>query len=225
MGTYIEKFKFNEYHPEEKQERVFKRTVQQYLERLNPNEAFKSEQEPIYNEKPILITFEKMKELTKAPSALINKLIKQKMLVKTETENVYAVNETKVFCKDCQQDEVEDYHLKLDNSSYEHKIYDASFYEWEIAEHLRSSKHGIGKELNDKYVWVNIPISEEQINKYIVYEKPEFKVHQHSFKVTEIDNSRLNKVYVRLVCERCGYDTGDYRITESVPVCTEAVSK
>ena len=220
MPTYIEKFETD--HWNKKQIFQFERTVDEYLKRLNPNEAFKPEQEPIYHEKPILVTVEKIRELTKTPTTLINQLLGQKMLLKTERENEYAVNETRVFCKDCQKDAVEQYHLRLDNDAYAHKIYDASFYEWEIEDHLRS-KHGVGRRLNDRYVYVNTPISQEVIKRFIVYEKPQFKVHEHTFKVMNIDTSRLNKVYVRLVCERCGYDTKDYLLSTDVPVCTEAV--
>lgn len=141
----------------------------------------------------LFITKNKVRELTKTPMTVINELIKDNVLLKTDNEETFLVNQKRVYCQLCE------YYQQKDRYTQNRDLgEDKSFFQWEINDHLRNI-HSYGK-------YEHNPITQEVIDRYILENKPTFKLQDHKLKIKEIDQSQKDRIYVKLVCEICQED-------------------
>lgn len=138
----------------------------------------------------LYVTRQKLSELTKTTTTLINELIKQNVLLKTELNDTFLVNQQKAYCKYCQYKSQKDNYLgdKRQDPYME-------FYIWEINDHLERFHHMDGSSEYNK-------ITPETIKEKILFKKPQFKFQEHKYTVKEID-TRLNTTYLVLYCSIC----------------------
>lgn len=138
----------------------------------------------------LLITKDKISELTKTPMTIINKLKKDNVLLDSDIDNVYLVNQKKAYCKYCYYKQEKDNYVNKGHYEDPHK----EFFVWEINEHLERFHHMNSADYNR--------ITPEIINERILFKEPQFTFKEHKLRVKEID-TRPNTTYIIVFCEIC----------------------
>jgi hypothetical protein len=175
------------------------------------------------NDATIYFNEEALNQITKKPKQLIKQLLDNKFIYKTAlaNHNEYAINNTNVYCRVCYRKEFDN--VKTGNNYKNQFNYNnCRFREYEIINHLEAQHYFNYRGYDGKQ-----PVSEqnkltpEKIKEYISYSEPNFEIKEHDFEVIEMDNSRFDRVYMKIKCKNCGYDR---LIVEDVSTCTKEKS-
>lgn len=170
----------------------------------------------------IVLNKDTISKLTKNVTSLLNELLKEKVIKLSRDKgffqpSYFIVNNTKVYCQDCE------YWLadKNHNRKKEDKEESEPFYEYEINKHLEIKHHKNYRGYDGKGE-LRDPITPEVIKKYIRYQKPEFETHDHQFEVTNIE---LDRQYldVKVKCKNCG--TEETLRSNSIRSCIQEKDK